>query len=369
MCRRGAPQRHKRCPRSRRRRRRAAPLAPRLPGQAGHPSQYVMALPLVVLNQAFHPLIQARAESHPSFRLIVRNGFALNEGDDAKEVRALLVHPAGSKRVAIDAALLSKFPNLRCVSNQGVGTDHINLHDCALRGVAVGNTPNVLTDATADMAWALLLSAARNVVGGDFISKAPATLAFDSLLFGKQVSGAVIGIVGCGRIGQAIARRALGFNMRVVYNNRRQLPAEIEASLGGARLLSLLALCAESDFIVLAAPSSSETKLLFGTAQFAACRKDCILVNIGRGDLVDQTALANALKEGQIRCAALDVTSPEPLPRDHEMLQFPPDKLIITPHTGSATFFTRSAMFDLAIENLLLGLKGERMVCPVFTQK
>jgi len=273
---------------------------------------------------------------------------------------------AGSNRFTVDDALLARFPRLAVVSNQGVGVDHIHLAACAARGVRVGNTPAPeLTASTADVAFALLLAVARRVVEGDALARAPGTRSFDALWFGPaRVSGATLGVVGCGRIGQAVARRARGFDMPVLYHNRARLPADAEAALGGARFCAALGeLLAASDFVVLCAPSTPATRGLMGAAAFAQCKRGAVFVNVARGDLVDQAALAAALRSGALAGAGLDVTTPEPLPRDHELFALP--NCVITPHVGTATLFARAAMNAMAVENLAGGLAGGAMPAEV----
>jgi len=317
--------------------------------------------PLALLNRAFEESIHA--ELVPRFaaaelRLSDADFAASSGADDAAAVRGLLVH--GHTRV--DAALLARFPALRCVSNHGVGIDHIDVAACTAARVRVYNTPNAVTGATADAAFALLLAAARRVVEGDALARAPATTHFSSTWFGAEVHGQSLGIVGMGRIGAAVARRARGFDMRVLYHNRRRAAPEVEAALGGGadgaaacRYCATLAeLLPECDFVVVTAPATPETRHLIGAPQLALMRRSAFLVNVARGSLVDQDALVAALEGGAIAGAALDVTEPEPLPRDHALLRC--RNLTLTPHVGTATRKTRVAMCRLALANLVAGL-------------
>ena len=242
----------------------------------------------------------------------------------------------------IDTALLDAAPHLRIVSNYAVGTDNIDLAACAARGVKVGNTPDVLTDATADLAFALMLAAARDLVGQQAIVRegrwghwAPA----EGL--GRDVHGATLVIVGAGRIGQAVAKRAAGFDMHVITVGRND---DLHAALR------------EADFISLNVPLTEGTRHLIDAEALAQCRPTAILVNTARGPIIDQVALREALETGRLAAAGLDVTDPEPLPPDDALLQAP--NLIVVPHIGSATYTARSRMADLAVDNLLAGLDG-----------
>lgn len=205
------------------------------------------------------------------------------------------------------------------------------------------------------MAFALLLSVARNIVYGDSIARDPNVTLFDINWLGSQVSKTTIGIIGMGKIGQIIAKRALGFDMKVLYHNRNQSP-EIERQLGAEYRL-LPDLLKESDFVVLILPLNDSSRKLIGKEQLAMMKKTAFLINVARGGIVDTEALTEALKNKTIKGAALDVTDPEPLPRDHPLLAMK-DNLVLTPHLGSATFYARSLMMNLATENLENGLNG-----------
>jgi glyoxylate reductase len=255
----------------------------------------------------------------------------------------------------VDGPLLDRAPQVKVVSNHGVGVDHIDVAACEARGIPVGNTPGVLDQATADMTFALLLAAARNVVCGDGFARSPAFTHYDpSFMIGKEVSGSTIGIIGFGRIGQQVAKRARGFDMQILYHSRRRQP-EAEAVLG-AEYRSLDDLLAESDFVTLNCPLTPETQNLIGTAQLQRMKPNAVLVNLARGGVVDHQALWEALTKGTIAAAAVDVTEPEPLPRDHPLLSVP--NLVITPHLGSASDRTRRKMQEMTVENLWAGLRG-----------
>lgn len=245
-------------------------------------------------------------------------------------------------------------PQLKAISSMSVGVDHIDVAEATKRGIPVGNTPGVLTDATADQAFALLLAAARRVVEGvDYIRSGQWTTWHPQLLLGADLVGATLGIVGFGRIGQAVARRAQGFDMRIIFYDLTAEPAY------GAQFVDLDTLLRESDFVSLHVPLTHETKHLVNADFLSKMKPDAILVNTTRGGVVDQTALYNVLKSKQIFAAALDVTDPEPLPMNSPLLEL--DNCIIVPHLGSASKWTRGQMSRLAAENLIAGLKGERL--------
>jgi glyoxylate reductase len=257
----------------------------------------------------------------------------------------------------IDAELLDAAPRLRVVSNMAVGYNNIDVEACTARGIPVGNTPGVLTGTTADCAFALLMAAARRIVeGADYVRAGKWKTWGPMLLMGSDVHGATLGIVGFGRIGQAMARRAQGFDMRVLYHD--EYVTEADPALGATRV-DLDTLLAESDFISLHVPLTEETYHLIGQEELQQCKPAAVLVNTSRGEVVDPDALYQALHEGRIACAALDVTEPEPLPADHRLLTLP--NCIVVPHIASASVATRTKMAVMAAENLLAGLKGERL--------
>ncbi len=255
-----------------------------------------------------------------------------------------------------DAEMMDRMPKLRIISNFGVGVDHIDLEAAKSRGIPVGNTPNVLDGAVADMTFALLMAAARNIVIGDRYARGPEFIHYDpSLYLGSEIHGSTLGIVGMGNIGREVARRARGFDMRILYHNRnRNLGAEDELCVSYRSLDEILS---ESDYIVLNVPLTPETHHLVGRAEFQRIKPTGILINMARGGVVDHDALLEALENKWIAAAALDVTEPEPLPRDHPLLQM--ENLVIAPHLGSATIQTRRAMAQLTVDNLMAGLAGE----------
>lgn len=255
----------------------------------------------------------------------------------------------------VDEATLARLGGrVKVVSNFGVGVEHINLAECAARGVRVGNTPDVLSGSTADTAWTLLMATARRVQECVDFARGPDFLAYDNnRLLGRDVHGSVLGIVGMGRIGEEVAKRARGFGMEVLYHNRSRKPAEREAALG-VRYAVLDDLLAAADHVVLVCPLTPETRGLIGAAQLKRMKPTATLVNVARGGVVDTDALTAALRERRIFGAGLDVTEPEPLPRGHPLLALP--NCTILPHRGSATQGTREAMAALCLANLRAGL-------------
>ena len=258
----------------------------------------------------------------------------------------------------VDAELLDNAPNLKVVSNYAVGFDNIDVAECTKRGIPVGNTPGVLTDTTADLTWALLMAAARRIVeGADYVRAGRWKTWGPMLLLGRDVYGATLGIIGLGRIGAAVAKRARGFDMRILYYDiRRQEDLERE---WGLEYVDLDTLLRESDFVTIHTVLSPETYHLIGEREFQLMKETAVLVNAARGPIVDPEALYKALKEGQIAYAALDVTEPEPINMDSPLLEL--DNIIIVPHIGSASYATRGKMAEMAARNLIAGLKGERL--------
>lgn len=263
---------------------------------------------------------------------------------------------------AIDGPWLDRLSGVRVISNHGVGVDHIDVDAARRRGILVGNTPGAVDGATADMGFTLLLAAARQLVVADAFARGPEFTGYDPAnLIGREVHGQTIGIVGMGRVGTQVARRAAGFEMPILYHNRRprsDLPAQLQA-----RYVSLEALLQRSDYVVLTVPLTEQTRRLIGAAQLALMKPTAILVNIARGAVVDTDALTDALQQRCIFAAALDVTDPEPLPRDHPLLGC--DSLVIAPHLGSATDLTRQRMAHLSVENLFRGLHGQPLLHSV----
>ncbi len=251
----------------------------------------------------------------------------------------------------VDAALLDAAPNLRIVANMAVGFDNIDVPACTERGVMVTNTPDVLTDATADLTWALLLAVARRIGEGERLVRAGGWSGWrPGELLGTSLGGKTLGIFGMGKIGSAVARRAVGFEMDVIYHNRRVVPGSSAAYVSFADLL------ARSDVLVLNAPSTAETRQVIDAAALGAMKHTALLVNTARGPLVDEAALVDALRSGVIAGAGLDVYEAEPAvhPGLREL-----DNVVLLPHLGSATHEARAAMVQLACDNLVAVLNGE----------
>ncbi len=261
----------------------------------------------------------------------------------------------------IDAPLMDANPQLKVISNMAVGYDNIDIAAATARGIPVGHTPGVLTDTTADFAFALLMAAARRIVeGADYVRAGKWKTWGPKLLLGQDVHGATLGLVGFGRIGQGVAKRASGFNMRVLYYDvyRRE---DLEKTMG-VTYADLDTLLRESDFISIHTDLNAQTECLFNAETLAKMKPTAILINTARGPIVDADALYHALKSKKIRAAALDVTEPEPLPPGSPLLTLP--NCLIVPHIASASVATRGKMAELAAHNLLAGLKGEPLpVC------
>jgi glyoxylate reductase len=254
-------------------------------------------------------------------------------------------------------------PQLKVVSNYAVGFDNIVVPEATRRRVPVGNTPGVLTDTTADLAWTLLMAAGRRVVEGDrYVHDGRWKTWGPMLLLGTDVSGSTLGIVGFGRIGQAMARRAKGFGMTVLYHDVQQLPDSVTGPLG-ATYTDLDELFQRSDFVSLHTNLTDETRHMVNEARLRQMKPTSVLVNTSRGPVVDQKALYRALSEGWIMAAGLDVTDPEPMPVDEPLLTLP--NIIVVPHIASGSRATRAKMAEMAADNLLAGVRGERLPTPV----
>ena len=283
-----------------------------------------------------------------------------------EELAARLAGAAGAMTTVmdrLDAPLLERCPALRVVSNIAVGYNNVDVGACTRLGIRVTNTPGVLDDTTADLTWALLMAAARRIAEADaYVRRGDWKIAFGVQYFlGQDVHHATLGIVGMGRIGQAVARRARGFDMKVVYHNRTRLPEADERGLQ-ATWVERDRLFAESDFVVVMAPYSAATHHLVGAAEIAKMKPTAILVNSARGGVVDDAALAFALAHGRIAGAGLDVFEGEPA-LDPRYATLP--NVVLTPHIGSASRATRLTMCRLAMENLTAVLEGREPPNPV----
>jgi glyoxylate reductase len=265
----------------------------------------------------------------------------------------------------IDARLIAGAPRLRVVSNLAVGVDNIDLEAATQAGIAVGHTPGILTETTADLAWALLMAVARRVAEGDRYVRAGRWRSWGPrTLLGSDVHGATLGIIGWGAIGRAVARRAAGFGMRIIYaahrrsRGRGQSAARDAGAPPQARRVTLDRVLRESDFVSLHVPLTPSTHRMIDSAALRRMKRGAILINTARGPVVDQHALVRALKAGRLGGAGLDVTDPEPIANGDPLLGL--DNVVITPHIGSASRATRERMGEIAVRNILAVLAGRR---------
>jgi glyoxylate reductase len=262
-----------------------------------------------------------------------------------------------------DELLDAAGPQLKVVSNFAVGFDNIDVPVLTRRRIPAGNTPGVLTETTADLAFALLMAAARRIPEGvDYVRDGKWRTWGPMLLMGVDVHGATLGIVGFGRIGRELARRGRGFGMRILYHDVNPATTDEEAELG-ARRVEMADLLREADFVSLHVNLTDETHHLIDADALRAMKPTAVLVNTSRGPVVDPDALVAALRDGEIFAAGLDVTEPEPLPADHPLVGLP--NCIVVPHIASASRVTRDRMAQMAAENLLAGLRGERLPTPI----
>jgi glyoxylate reductase len=272
--------------------------------------------------------------------------------EKAKKATALLTMLSDK----IDENIMKEAPHLKVVANLAVGYDNIDVEAAANRGVAVCNTPDVLSDTTADLTFGLLMATARRLTeAAEYVKKGKWKGWSPYLLAGRDIHHKTIGIVGMGNIGRALAKRATGFEMEILYHNRsRWLEAEKEL---GAAYCSFDELITRSDYIVCLTPLTSETKHLFNAEAFKKMKKSAIFINASRGAVVDEDALLQALKEGEIAAAGLDVFTKEPIDQHHPLLELP--NVVALPHIGSASVETRTAMIQLCIENIRLVLENQ----------
>ncbi len=258
----------------------------------------------------------------------------------------------------VDAELMDLNPRLKVISNYAVGYDNIDIPAATARGIPIGNTPGVLTDTTADLAFTLMMAVARRLQESiDFVRAGKWKTWGPMLLTGQDVHGATLGVVGFGRIGQGMAKRASGFGMRVLYYDvyRRE---DLEKSMG-VTYADMDTLLRESDFVTLHTDLNESTRHMMNAAAFAKMKKTAIVVNTARGPIIDPQALYDALKTGKIGGAALDVTEPEPIPLDSPLLTLP--NCLIVPHIASASVATRAKMAQMAAANLIAGLRGDKL--------
>ncbi|XP_008329727.1 uncharacterized protein LOC103394273 isoform X2 [Cynoglossus semilaevis] len=294
------------------------------------------------------------------FQIVSLKDFQQNSQVYSHKIQVLFLWNAYPQ---VTLPLLSSLPLLKVVSNGGVGIDHLDVPYISSLGVKVTNTPNVVNEATADMAMALLLASARRVVEAHQIAIHPKTTDTPQWMMGDEVTGATLGIIGMGRIGYKIAQRSRGFDMKVLYHNRKRRSVEDENAVGASYCQTMDDLLKESDFVVLAVDLTPETTRLISHKELNLMKPTATLVNISRGLVVDQDALVKALQSGIIRGAATDVTYPEPLPRDHPLLNFP--NMLITPHIGTNTYSTSRRMVQMMVDNALAVIRGEPLLNEV----
>jgi glyoxylate reductase len=255
----------------------------------------------------------------------------------------------------VDKKVIDSCPDLKIVSNSGVGYENVDISYATEKGIFVTNTPNVLTETTADLVWALMFSVARRIVEADaYVREGKFTCWHPSLLLGMDIHEKTLGVYGMGRIGTAVAKRAAGFNMRVIYQNRgRNRISEDET---GAAFVDFETLLKESDYIAITAPLTEDTRGRFGLGEFQKMKSTSIIVNVGRGPIIKESELATALKEGAIWGAGLDVFENEPQV-NNELLEL--KNTVLLPHIGSASIETRERMIDMAVQSVELALRGE----------
>ncbi|SDG45709.1 phosphogluconate 2-dehydrogenase [Onishia taeanensis] len=290
----------------------------------------------------------------------------LESADDPAFLAALAkAHGLVGASLKITPALLDKAPHLEAIASISVGYDNYPVEELTRRGILLCNTPDVLTETTADTGFLLIMATARRAVElADFVKRGDWQSSIGEAQFGSDVHGKTLGMVGLGRIGAAIARRgALGFGMPILYSNASPKPA-LEKELG-ARRCELDELLEAADFVCVTVPLSAQTERLIGAREFALMRQSAIFINISRGKVVDEAALIAALEQGEFRAAGLDVFEQEPLPKDSPLPQMA--KVVALPHIGSATVETRTAMAQRAVDNITLALGGQRPISPVNT--
>jgi len=325
---------------------------------------------LVVPRLGMAPVVfVTRPLPDPGSNLLVDLGFEVraNEEDRPLTREELMVGLRGADALLcmlsdrIDVEVLDAAPLLRVISNYAVGFDNIDVAAARQRGIEVTTTPGVLTDATADLAWALLLSAARNLGAGERMVRAGEWTGWaPTQLLGEPIRNQTLGIVGMGAIGQAVARRAQGFGMQIVYFNRNRVAPEIESSLG-AEFVALGDLLTRSDFISLHAPLNEQSRHMFDSRAFSLMKPTSVLVNTGRGALIDEAELVNVLRERRIAAAGLDVYEFEPKITEGLLTL---DNVVLAPHLGSASTLARGDMVRLCCENIAEVLAGRPAVTP-----
>ncbi|XP_048363379.1 probable 2-ketogluconate reductase isoform X2 [Sphaerodactylus townsendi] len=294
------------------------------------------------------------------FNLITMKEFQKSKEELREKIKSVFVFEG---RPLVDRELLESLPDLRVIGNSGVGVNHLDLKLISSFGVKITNTPHAVSDSTADIGMALMLASARRLVEGCDIAMSPQTKHFCVDWLGVEVTRATLGIIGMGNIGYKVAKRAKAFDMNILYHNRNRRKEE-EQVVGATYCKTIEELLQRSDFVMLVVNLTSETHKLIGKKELGLMKPTAILINICRGAVVDQDALAEALQNGIIKAAALDVTDPEPLPRDHQLLQL--KNVIITPHIGTATVQALRMMTEEAVENILAVLNDRPIPSEVY---
>ncbi|XP_074129298.1 putative 2-ketogluconate reductase isoform X1 [Sminthopsis crassicaudata] len=313
-------------------------------------------LPCVLINSFEEPYYVNEdhvADLKKQFNLVTMQEFLENKTHFSQEIQAIYLW--GGKPV-IDKELLQSLPTLEIIVSSGAGLDHLDLNLIASFGVKLANTPHAVTNSTADMGLALLLASARRILEGNEIATSPDTKSFSINWMGQEVTGSTLGIIGMGRIGYKIAQRAKAFEMKILYHNRNRRKMEEEQAIGAYYCAKLDELLQQSDFVLLVPPLTPQTYKMIGKRELGLMKPTAILINIGRGQLIDQDALVEAFQTGIIKAAGLDVTYPEPLPRSHPLLKL--RNVTLTPHMGCGTHQCLLLMKETMVESLLAALSG-----------
>ncbi|KAM4687689.1 putative 2-ketogluconate reductase [Discoglossus pictus] len=287
------------------------------------------------------------------FKIVHLEEFLNNKDTYSSKIQVFLVWQHVPK---FDSTLLDSLPNLKVIASSGAGVDHLDLQLISRYGITVTNTPHLGNDATAEMGMALILASAKNIVEAHRISCSPETQYFNLNMVGEELKESTLGIIGMGSIGYSIAVRAKAFRMKILYHNRSRRSPEEEAAVGAIYCSNKADLLQQSDFVMLVVNLTPETHNMIGKQELQLMKPTATLINISRGQVIDQDALVEALQIGTIKAAALDVTNPEPLPRNHPLLTM--KNVILTPHIGNATNKTRRNIAEKLVSNASAVLKG-----------
>ncbi|XP_069476813.1 glyoxylate/hydroxypyruvate reductase B-like [Ambystoma mexicanum] len=295
------------------------------------------------------------------FRLITLKEFMEDKTHFSERITCIF---GWGVKLKIDQELLQSLPNLKVIGVAGAGVDHLDLKMISTFGVKVTNTPQEVTSATADLAMTLLLASARDLLAGIQVAVSPDTETYPLNWMSDEVTGSTVGIIGMGGVGYKIAERARAFEMKILYHNRHRRKEEEERAVGATYCEKVEDLLEQSDYVILAVTLTSETANMIGKRAFELMRPTATLINISRGAVVDHNALVEALQNGSIKAAALDVTFPEPLPRNHPLLKM--KNVILTPHSGTATHHCRRRMMMKVVDNILAVIHGQPIPNEVF---